>query len=1737
VTDNSGATANATATATIVNTSTARLDPKNQTGGNGENPLSRNYNWSVTLVDLPGRAGLDLGLSLSYNSLVWTRNGSSISFNDDGGFPSPGFRLGFPVIQSSYFNSLTQKNALLLITANGERVELRQVNASNIYEAADSSYLVLEVNTDNTLTLRTTDGTQLSFELKGSDYKCTKVKDRNGNFISINYVSNRIDTVVDTLARTIKFNYDTDGYLNSITQVRNQGTPTELTYEWASFTYNPALPVATSLVSDVTNAGPQNGSTLKVLTSVKLNNNTSRFDFDYTPWVQVWKISNFATDGHLLNYRAYNLPGSQLLANSPQNDCPRFTERHDWAENWNRSGSPGPSGLPGDAELEAITTYSITLDASWTLPDGTTTETGTVAQVTQPDGTYNKFYFGVTAGPENGWKRGLPSMVETYGRTIPGQGSPIKQRSLVNSWAQDVNNVSYQVNPRILERNIYDFNANGQIQNRTRSSVVYQTANFADGTSCKLPQDVFEYRENGTTVLRRTHTAYNLTTTYTNRHIIGLATEKSVYEVDPDTQTEMLVSKISLAYDESGSIQGTDAPVQHDNTNYGASLIAGRGNLTSMKRHNVADVSQFTASSMTYNTTGAVVTTVDPAGHQVQLSYSDQFSANGTTLDASRPSTLAYPTTITDPDGYISSVRYHYDFGAETWKQTPQPNTVSNLPGPQQTFIYDSIGRLQRINNLVNGAYTRYVYPGSQSGSQNRVDTYTTIIDGANEQNGNEAHSFKLFDGHGRIIASASSHPGSTGGFSGQLLLYDNMGRLISSSNPTETEASGTPSQWTAVGDDAQAGWLYTRQSYDWKGRPLVTTNTDNTSKAASYNGCGCAGGEVVTLTDEVGRRQKIYSDVLGRRVKTELLNWDSSVYSTTVNTYNGRDQLTQVRRYQGTDQSTVFKQTTLSYDGYGRLKTKHDPEQQVDPNNAASTDHTTWDYNPDDTIHQVTDARGASVTYSYNNRRLVNGITYNAPIVSSPGSPIPVPPPVAFDYDAAGNRLWMNENNQRKVTYHYDALSQMDWEERHLPGLPGAYRLSYEYDLAGGVKKVSDETAGTSFSTVYDNAGRVSAVNTVTFNGGTLAFASQIQHRASGAVKSIAYGNNTSLTLGYNARGLLASYAINGAIIQWFVPPQPATLMASYQYHADGKIKFVQDQAGSNNIRDRAYSYDHVGRLAVAFSGGEARDFANGTSTGVSDGPYRHNYTYDVWDNRIAETGRYWSRDVTSSVNYNELNRNLDWSYDGEGNLISRNEQPVPENAPHYSYDAAGRDAGVTYKEDCIIEPQGIFQFNVYTKTNIYDGDGQLVSFVQTRTVNGTMAAGWPTIVNHLRSTVLGGRVISDYDGQGNWGTTMVYVGNERIGTLGKDAPENGGGPFYTWRYNDPLTGDEVTTMKNNNFSSFSSQSTLDSNGVNVPLSDPFPPPGEEGEGTCVIWDGSFEGDGKNAQLFPMEDSAGCVLDGIPMNCAFISSEAAEQCPNNDCGVHSMTVTGRTRDGRIVASSTFLVRPGELGWDGSLDGTYRANPTFLGDFDFNNPDDARDFVANPELRWMRVSGGWDGAQQQRSMQRQGYNGQQNGFEWTVAEKEKLTSAVDLALMLLQSRPECAELLGSSTNAYEVLKGMKNSNVAFRNYSQSRPIKDGWETIAWTRMVNGIPGTFPQVDLYAGFFDDRREFDLNFKQTRALTILHELGHVNWEYFHSRAAKLLGSKDLSDDQVDQAIYDRCFRVPLPRNVMD
>ncbi|MGH9801468.1 MAG: hypothetical protein ACRD82_13975, partial [Blastocatellia bacterium] len=118
-------------------------------GGVGYNLDSRNYSFSLPVMSLAGRAGLNVGLGLNYNSKVWTKDSTTgtMIFNGDRGFPAPGWQMGFGAIlikHSSvgpYYNSVTGKNSIIFISPDGTRHDMGYNSALAKYESYDSSYL------------------------------------------------------------------------------------------------------------------------------------------------------------------------------------------------------------------------------------------------------------------------------------------------------------------------------------------------------------------------------------------------------------------------------------------------------------------------------------------------------------------------------------------------------------------------------------------------------------------------------------------------------------------------------------------------------------------------------------------------------------------------------------------------------------------------------------------------------------------------------------------------------------------------------------------------------------------------------------------------------------------------------------------------------------------------------------------------------------------------------------------------------------------------------------------------------------------------------------------------------------------------------------------------------------------------------------------------------------------------------------------------------------------------------------------------------------------------------------------------------------------------------------------------------------------------------------------------------------------------------------------------------------
>jgi len=746
-------------------------------------------------------------------------------------------------------------------------------------------------------------------------------------------------------------------------------------------------------------------------------------------------------------------------------------------------------------------------------------------------------------------------------------------------------------------------------------------------------------------------------------------------------------------------------------------------------------------------------------------------------LDAARAfSTFAYPTTVTDADGFSSSVWYNYDFSAQTRMQGPPPQGQQN--GIIQKFSYDETTRLKQATTTNTGAYVHYDYGPDYTSS------FASVNNVAANYWESDTYTNRFFDGLGRVFAVASNHPGSTGGNKGQYTRYDQMGRAVQQTNPFEMDSG-----WNTTGDDAAGYQFNVANTFDWKGRPLRTYNMDGTFKEASYDGCGCAGGEVVTLTDEMSRQQKTYSDVLGRQWKTEVLNSNSSAYSTSETTLNARDQATLVRQFQGDDQSGVHQDTTMNYDGYGRLQTKHAPEQSTGAN-------TIYAYNSDDTIQSVTDARGASATYGYNNNRgLVTSISYGAPYgVAATAA-------VGFGYDGAGNRTSMSDG-LGSVVYNYDSLSRLTSESRTFNGV-GTYALNYQYNLANDLTSIADPFGATLYYG-FDSTGRLNSVTGSGYSAVTQ-FASNMQYRAWGGLKAVTYDGTRSLAISHNSRMNPNSFRIVG---------QNYTAGSEYQYYADGEISYSHDL--TDNRFDRSYSYDHVARLTSSFTGSEAR------GGNVADGPYRQTYGYDSWGNLNQRTGRDWSHNSAPvSFNYDSsTNRNSQWQYDAEGNVVG-------QGTSHYSYDANGQQVGTS-------------QTGGSTASQAFDGDG-----FQVR----NSYPGW--VGYTLRSSALNGAVVAELNGQGQAWRSFIYANGQVL------AEQDDVYPQVVWKHRSPSNNSEFVSLTSSTGASRLHE--YDPMGTEFGDDDPYLNGGN----------GDY-GDWTRGQGVPSDLTTGCSWEGMPIGCEF---------------------------------------------------------------------------------------------------------------------------------------------------------------------------------------------------------------------------------------------------------------------------
>ncbi|NOT49243.1 MAG: RHS repeat protein, partial [Acidobacteria bacterium] len=714
---------------------------------------------------------------------------------------------------------------------------------------------------------------------------------------------------------------------------------------------------------------------------------------------------------------------------------------------------------------------------------------------------------------------------------------------------------------------------------------------------------------------------------------------------------------------------------------------------------------------------------------------------------------------------------------------------------------------------------------------------------------------------------------------------YDILGRVSRSSVPTEVSVPdpNNPDTWTPAGDDQSRGFLWTYQYYDWKGRvnrtvPTDSNGTDGKDTLITYEGCGCAGGQITTIKgpiteaiDVAGnlqttkrRTQKAYEDILGRNFKTEAWDLDgASIYSTVRTKFNGRDQSVLTTEYQGAEGSGTFQETTATFDGHGRLASSHKPEQRDTANNLK---YTTYSYNADDRIQSMTDGRGAVTNYTYNaTTGLLSQMSWSVP----QGSNIALPPSVLFTYDNVGNRLTMVDG-LGTVNYEYNQLSQMTAETRSfndtLADKPvGNYRIGYTYTLGGQLRSYTDPF-NKEIAYSHDRAGRLNSISGTSF-GGVTNYASSPVYRAWGALKSVDYGSGYRLNQTFDTG--LRPLTLN---VDNPNDSSPGIFDKDYEYYPDGSLKLADENRANLDTYDRSFTYDHQARVKDAKSGIEAK---GQTQTNLLHLPYRQSYAFSAVSGLSSRESTLW--------NYNDG----DWDYvytftnnlvTNQGYLYDADGQQTFGEETTFTYDAAGQI--IRSARDARNEAE-------YT----HDGSGQEGKRSQRAWDSQTGWGNWVTRY-FVFSNVLG-RNVTELGPTGKKKRTYVLVAGSIVA---RQAVDDSNQESVGWEHRDPSGMSARTSWVNNSIGNSEAAITeeTDAMGNNVGTHGAFSPP-DRGLNPPSPSDRSI--------LYSM-DTGDCTMDGIWVPCSMaertLRSGAGVECPENNCGPRRATYTdplGRQHD------------------------------------------------------------------------------------------------------------------------------------------------------------------------------------------------------------------------------------------------
>lgn len=1185
-------------------------DPGNRVGappGGAMDDGAGNGNFQIAapVLGLPGR-GIDLSLGLAYNSRLWNKADSQITYDIDRGWPAPGWSLGFSKILG-----MGVYRGGMIVEADGTRHAYNGTiteypwGTTFVGHTTDGSFI------DYTYTsgagggivsaqAKLPNGTVINYGAAGPGAVYpVSIEEPNGNYITIAYVNNagpRIQTITDTLGRAINFHYDAGNFLTAITGPGLSGgtrTLVRLNYRQISlgYSFSGLTPVVRELSPWVVNAIYYPGT------------NTGYWFGDadsYSSYGMLTKVS----ERRNMSFSATSLNDQGTVTSTGA-----ITREEIY-------GYPLTTGDPGGSNLTDAPTYP-SMTESWTR-DGVNFDQAVTHYSSQPNASPRT----VSITLPNGTKS------IQYSHNEPGN---FKDGLVYQDQTLDSANNVLQSSSVTWVQGAYESPRPTRVE-ATNERLQMTATEFSYGSVYNQVTEVRNYDYGGTTLLRATRTQYQNSTNYTGRHIFNLPLVVEVFGGDGVTR----VSRTDYQYDGQTLTDAPGVVMHYDSHNpYAPEYLVSPGTCCEYDYYYVncitycpdywttdynpatdyrGNVTQVTTYADAVNLTSPVTENrrYDITGNLVKSSTS---CCEQTTFDYSVDTQYAYPLSQTrgsasDPYAQVlTSATYDFntalvlsatDANGRTsqtsyFSETLRPQTASLPSGSHADYAYDDAG--------MNVTATTYL---------ESHPTHATIAD----------QNVKLLNGRGQVRQERAL--GAGGVWDIVDAVYDNMGRV---SQQTLPYRDGETQYWTT--------------SYDALSRAVSVQAPDGSTSETFYNEvarpsvASSLSGETTRVRDAWGRERWGRTDAQGRLVEVvePSPSGSGSVFEPgalhTAYSYNTLGNLTL------TNQGGQLR--SFKYDSLGRLIAQKLAEKNATLNDAGiyQASGGTWSdvfvYDERSNLISRTDARGVKTVYSFNNDPLnrLQSISWDTSGFGDTANPILPAATVTYQYRTKiSDTQLLDITQMNSVTtagvstesYVYDVEGRVSTKTLTLTSRP-SYPFVTDYifdslDRITDVRYPAEYGNGIQPRKVvhhdYDVASRLSAL---TVDGAT--HASQMVYNAASQTTSLSVGasgpNQIIESYGYEPQtGLLTNQTLARS-----ATPTNYLLNLSYDYMGtNGKRtgQLVKILNNLNHNKDRSYNYDALGRLVQAKGGPAAAPL------------WTQNYSYDNFGNRTSVSASGYS-------------------------------------------------------------------------------------------------------------------------------------------------------------------------------------------------------------------------------------------------------------------------------------------------------------------------------------------------------------------------------------------------------------------------------------------------------------------------------------------------------------------------------